>query len=211
MKETHNGENSAYVFADRRKYDIPRIYHTHFHLLKENKKSMMRRIKIPGYGMMEKVEEVNNAFGRNIIRLTRRDRWDQFLSYYITREYRYMHSYKDKNLPKEAETLYNTKRHLDIKLIPKYLERLYVIETEDTLKNSWQECPHIYYEDWCSDPLNQLPKVLPELSDIKEYVVEADFRKMNKKIPYPVDKESMFINIDEARNEFEKITRSLVL
>ena len=201
LEEIRNGENSMYRFKKKNKYKLPHVYYTHFFYIKQD--TPRGRKKLPKHEIAERIEGINDTFGRNVILLTRRDKWEQFLSYYLRKESNHIHSYKEGTLSKKTEILFNTKRHLNIERIEKYRWQLQA-ENDDIFKNAWKECHHIYYEDWSSDPLNQLPELLPEFSDIQEYVIKKNMKKMNKKIPYPVDKESMFINIDEAKEKFEK-------
>lgn len=167
------------------KYKDIYVYHAHFSKLNSNREEIAKK-----------------SFGQNIILLTRRNIWEQYLSYYLTKKTGLVHY---RNRRKEEEKI----NHLNdiaregtgiyIRNIGGYIDRL----CPDL--DQWSGCPHMYYEDWSHDPLNQIPKLIPEFNDLKDYVTSDDLVSMNKKIPYPMKKEEIFSNIDEAKKEFNRL------
>ena len=145
---------------------------------------------------------IRDNFRGNIIITTRKNMWEQFLSRCIG----------------EMSNVYYIKNNISIchylNKAPYYISRdsmIKFLEIQNEYKNirydmkDWYGNSHVYYEDFVDNPLDSIPELLPQFSDLKEYVTPEDLKGMSKKMDYPCPKEDLFINIDEMRDAFNSI------
>ena len=158
------------------------IYHTHFHYINNDIRAYFKEF-----------------FSENIILVTRKNIWEQFLSYYISSKIGLWHF--DNKYKSISDVLPNKKEELNSIDVP-HIKGIVCRLTKDVNLNEWKNNMHIYYEDWIPNPLSNLPNILPQLSDIREYINENDIRSLTKKMDYPCSKEDLFENIDEIKKTF---------
>ena len=150
------------------------IYHTHYHLLNDDCEDYLL-----------------NKFNGHIVNIGRKHVWNQILSFgigYYTKIWRIENEQSIGHL-KPGSFVY------DINKLKIHMKNLINLNTD-----RWNKFPRIYYEDFVDNPLDSVPELLPQFSDLKEYVTPEDLKGMSKKMDYPCPKEDLFINIDEMRD-----------
>ena len=143
---------------------------------------------------------LKNNFRGNIIISSRRDLWEQFLSACIL-QLTHVSFMKDPISIKGY--LKDRPYHLSREIISEMVYRVNSCKNiERDMEEEWPGNYCVMYEDWVNNPLDNIPKLLPQFSDIREYVVDEDLNTICKKMDYPCSKEDMFSNIDEMREMF---------
>ena len=161
------------------------VFHTHFKLLDNNV-----------------IKFLKQNYSDSVITVRRKDQWDQILSFGISY---YSGIWMSQHLTNKHHRLdLNEKSYTyDIGLFRRHCDRLLQIQFD-----RFSEFKSIFYEDFCMDPLDSIPELLPIFSDLKDYVSHEDLNSIEQKMIYPCSKEQLFTNIDDMKLTFDECISS---